>query len=408
VDGPEATGWYQPPVASAMPYEFPSTGSVRLIPQPGRGTGAAAAGTPSASGTTAGPTTAGPTTAGPTPAGPATPGSAARGGAGSSAPPGPVRSPAARETAAFPPVRASSPRARPDSPSARSEAARSATDRFVSERVVLLPAANSDPAAAARAGPATTAGRAGTSAPVVPRLAGGDLFGRHTRSYAAEQSGEQVTILQAGCTTAEDLGVDALRRAGAQLNVSMIDEDSEVTRAAVACHQDMAEATLGDLRTVPLSPRAYDIVQCSALLDRIEHAELVLDRLSAAVKPGGLLLLRIRDRDSAAGFLDRALPAVARRMIWRKLQPGEPGPHTAVYERLASGRGVQAYVTMHGLVIAERGALGGLAGGLRRGPHGYLTAQKLVARLSRGRLTAAHGDLLYVIRKPEDRFARII
>jgi SAM-dependent methyltransferase len=242
----------------------------------------------------------------------------------------------------------------------------------------------------------------------VPRLAGGDLFGRHTRSYAAEQSGEQVTILQAGCTTAEDLGVDALRRAGAQLNVSMIDEDSEVTRAAVACHQDMAEATLGDLRTVPLSPRAYDIVQCSALLDRIEHAELVLDRLSAAVKPGGLLLLRVRDRDSAAGFLDRALPAVARRMIWRKLQPGEPGPHTAVYERLASGRGVQAYVTMHGLVIAERGALGGLAGGLRRGPHGYLTAQKLVARLSRGRLTAAHGDLLYVIRKPEDRFARII
>jgi hypothetical protein len=259
-----------------------------------------------------------------------------------------------------------------------------------------------------RAAPASTASRAGTAPPVVPRLAGGDLFGRHTRSYAAEHSGQQVTILQAGCTTAEDLGVDALRRAGAQLNVSMIDEDSEVTRAAVASHQDMAEATLGDLRTVPLSQRAYDIVQCSALLDRIEHAELVLDRLSAAVKPGGLLLLRIQDRDSAAGFLDRALPAVARRMIWRKHQPGEPGPHTAVYERLATGRGVQAYVTMHGLVIAERGALGGLAGGLPPGPHGYLTAQKLVARLSRGRLTAAHADLLYVIRKPEDRFARII
>ncbi len=419
-DGPEATGWYQPTVASAMPYEFPSTGSVRLIPRPGGGTGtrAAAAGTSAASGTTAGPTAARPTPARPTPARPTTTGptttgpamarSAAGGGAGSSAPPGPVRSPAARETAASPSARASSPPARPDSPSAHSEAARAATDRFVSERVVLLPAANSDPAAAERAAPASTASRAGTSAPVVPRLAGGDLFGRHTRSYAAEHSGQQVTILQAGCTTAEDLGVDALRRAGAQLNVSMIDEDSEVTRAAVACHQDMTEATLGDLRTVPLSPRAYDIVQCSALLDRIEHAELVLDRLSAAVKPGGLLLLRIRDRDSAAGFLDRALPAVARRMIWRKLQPGEPGPHTAVYERIASGRGVQAYVTMHGLVIAERGALGGLAGGLRRGPHGYLTAQKLVARLSRGRLTAAHGDLLYVIRKPEDRFARII
>jgi len=242
----------------------------------------------------------------------------------------------------------------------------------------------------------------------VPRLARGDLFSRHTRSYAAEHSGEQVTILHAGCTTAEDLGVAALRAAGAQLSVSMIDDDSEVTRAAVARHHELRAATLGDLRTVPMSQRTYDIVQCSSLLTRIEHAELVLDRLTGAVKPGGLLLLRIRDRDSAAGFLDRALPGLARRAIWRKQEADEPGPHAPVYERLASARGIQAYVLLHGLVIAERGALGGLAGGLPRGPYGYLAAQKLVARLSRGRLTPAHEELLYVIRKPEDRFARIL
>ncbi len=33
-DPTEATDWYQPTVASTMPYEFPSTGSVRLIPAP--------------------------------------------------------------------------------------------------------------------------------------------------------------------------------------------------------------------------------------------------------------------------------------------------------------------------------------------------------------------------------------
>jgi SAM-dependent methyltransferase len=263
-------------------------------------------------------------------------------------------------------------------------------------------------AALNRAGPSGAAGRTGTLPAVVPRLAGGDLFGRHTRSYAAENSGQQIAILHAGCTTAEDLGADPLRAAGARLSVSLIDEDNEVTRAAVGQHPNMSEAVLGDLRTVPLPPRAYDIVQSSMLLDRIENAELVLDRLSASVKPGGLLLLRIRDRDSAAGFLDRVLPGPVRRAIWHKRQPGEPGPYLAVHERLASGRGVQAYCLMHGLVIAERGAIGGLAGGLPRGPHGYLTAQKLVAQLSRGRLTSAHEDLLYVIRKPEDRFARII
>ena len=59
-------------------------------------------------------------------------------------------------------------------------------------------------------------------------------------------------------------------------------------------------------------------------------------------------------------------------------------------------------------VIAEHQPLGGLAGGLRPPPRGYLAAQKLVAALSRGRLTAAHEELLYVMRKPENRFARIL
>jgi hypothetical protein len=37
-----------------------------------------------------------------------------------------------------------------------------------------------------------------------------------------------------------------------------------------------------------------------------------------------------------------------------------------------------------------------------------LAGQKLIAWLSRGRLTAAHEELLYVLRKPEDRFARVL
>jgi Methyltransferase domain len=382
----EATDWYKPTVASTMPYEFPSTGSVRLIPPTGRGTGNRPAPRPSA------------TTA---------PGRAAV----SPTPPGPVRPPAGRAAAA---AEVTAERAAPRYviPGPPGPGPTAATDRATTApapggRAAAAPATAASTATGQTASAGAT-GRAGTAPAVVPRLAGEGLFARHTRSYAAENSGQQITILQAGCTTAEDLGADPLRAAGARLSVSMIDEDNEVTRAAVAHHQSMSGAVLGDLRTVLLPPRTYDIVQCSALLGRIEHAELVLDRLSAAVKPGGLLLLRIRDRDSAGGFLDRVLPGPFRRAIWRNRQPGEPGPHVAVYERLSSGRGVQAYVLMHGLVIAERGALGGLTGGLPGGPHGYRTAQQLVAWLSRGRLTPAHEDLLYVIRKPEDRFARII
>ena len=235
-----------------------------------------------------------------------------------------------------------------------------------------------------------------------------DLFARYTRDYISGREGQQITVLQAGCTTADgDLGIGTLRAAGADVAVSLIDDDQQATRAALSTDESMAGCVHGDLRTLPLPPRSHDIVLCALLLQRIHNAELVLDRLVATIRPGGLLLLRFSDRDSAAGFLDRALPAAARRAVWRRRRPGQPGPYEAVYERLSSARGIQAYTLMRELVIAERRALGGLAGGMAE-PYGFLAGQKLIARLSRGRLTAAHEELLYVLRKPEDRFARVL
>jgi SAM-dependent methyltransferase len=235
------------------------------------------------------------------------------------------------------------------------------------------------------------------------------LFSRYAHAYVTDRFGQQVTLLVAGAVTAAgDLGAEELRESGLDVSVEAIDDDQPVTRAAFAADPGLSRCRLGDLRTVSLAPRSYDIVQCTLLLERIRHAELVLDRLVGALKPGGLLLLQVRDRDCAAGFLDRVLPGWTRRLIWRKQRPGRPGPHPAVYERLASVRGVHSYALLRGLVVAERQPLGGLAGGLRAAPHGYLAAQKMVARLSRRHLTAAHEDLLYVLRKPENRFARIL
>ena len=250
--------------------------------------------------------------------------------------------------------------------------------------------------------------RPASAGPVEP-AAETALFSHWAEGYASERFGQPIAVLLAGAVTAAgDLGAAGLRAAGADLSFGLIDDDQPVTRAAVDSQPGLARCTLGDLRTVPLPQRSFDIVQATLLLERIEHAELVLDRLVGALKPGGLLCLQVRDRDCAGGFLDRVLPAGARRMIWRKQRPGRPGPHPAVYERVASVRGIQSYALMRGLVIAGQQPLGGLAGGLRPAPRGYLAAQKLVAALSRGRLTAAHEELLYVMRKPENRFARIL
>ena len=342
--------------------------------------------------------------------------------------PTPAKQPTARRAAAERAAAESTSADRGAAERARTE--RTTADRAAAESSTAEPA-TAEGAAGAAAGPGRPARRnaepasnvvvvgsqtgpaaPATSAPVADSgpvaVPDGGLFARYTREYVSGRDKQQVTILEAGCTTAgDDLGVGDLRRAGADIVVSLLDDDQPVTSAAIRVDDSLADCVQGDLRRVPLPPRSQDIVLCALLLQRIGHAELVLDRLVAAIKPGGLLLLHFGDRDSAAGFLDRVLPSAARRAVWRQRRPDQPGPYPAVYERLSSARGIQAYALMRELVIAERRALGGLAGTLT-GPPGFLAAQKLIAWLSRGRLTAAHEELLYVLRKPEDRFARIL
>jgi SAM-dependent methyltransferase len=267
----------------------------------------------------------------------------------------------------------------------------------------------SRPAGGPGARPRAVSGRPARAQPALAEVAAETtLFTRWAHGYLADRPGQPVTVLLAGAVTAAtDLGLDRLRESGADVSVGLVDDDQPATRAAVASQPSLARCTLGDLRTVALPQRSFDIVACLLLLDRIEHAELVLDRLVDALKPGGLLLLQVRDRDSAAGLLDRTLPRYLRTLIWRAHRPGRPGPHPAVYERVGSARGIQAYALRRGLVIAERQPFGGLAGGLGREPRGYLAAQRVVARCSR-QLTAGHEELLYVMRKPEDRSARIL
>jgi hypothetical protein len=158
-------------------------------------------------------------------------------------------------------------------------------------------------------------------------------------------------------------------------------------------------------------------VHCALLLDRIRHVELVLDRLTAALRPGGFLMLRIRDRDCAIGLLDRRLPRPARRLLRARLDPGDPpaagrpGPlpsFPAVYEKAASDRGIQEYTRMRGLVITQRETARTWPDGPGRLDRTVTAACRLICRLTRGRLTDAHDEVLYVIRKPEDHFARVV
>ena len=235
-----------------------------------------------------------------------------------------------------------------------------------------------------------------------------ELFAQPVREHACRCLGRPVSLLRAGSLAAPDeLGLDQLRASGFVVTVLTVDEHGPA--GTPAPDRPAADKTiLGDLRTVPMRPRSFDIVHCALLLDRISHVELVLDRFTAALRPGGLMLLQIRERDCAAGFLDRITPQWVRRALWARLNPGQPGPYRAVYEPAGSDRGIRAYTQLRGLVITRRETAKTAPAGSGRACHAVSALRGLISWLTRGRLTDAHDEVLYVIRKPEDRLARVV
>ena len=236
------------------------------------------------------------------------------------------------------------------------------------------------------------------------------FFAEPMREYVLQCLGRPVSVLQAGCLAPlYELGIAELAQGGFEVLVTAVDGDQPPARQVLLdAHSAYTDVIIGDLRTVPIPQRAFDVVYCAALLERVSHVELVLDRLTGALKPGGLLFVRTADRYSATALLDRILPGPARRAVWSRFRPGVPGPFPAVYEKAVSEEGIASYALMRGLVIAAR------ASELTRPdlPPRLSSSVRItcaaIARLSRGRYDDSHDELLYVIRKPLDRFARVV
>jgi SAM-dependent methyltransferase len=236
------------------------------------------------------------------------------------------------------------------------------------------------------------------------------FFAEPLRDHVLQGLGRPVSLLQAGCLAPlRELGIGELTEGGFDISVTAVDDDNPLARRLLRDTQSAYDHVItGDLRTVPIPQRTYDVVYCALLLERVHHVELVLDRLVSALKPGGLLLLRTGDRHSAAALLDRLLPSPARSFVWSRFRPGIPGPFRPVYERAVCDQGISSYSLLRDLVIAAR------ANELTRPdlPAGLSSSVRItcaaISWLTRGRFTDGHDELLYVIRKPLDRFARVV
>ncbi len=218
------------------------------------------------------------------------------------------------------------------------------------------------------------------------------------RRLAAD--GRTLRILEAGCGRQWPLRID-----GVQRHIVGIDLDRDALTLRKSLHDDLDEIVVGDLRTVELPAASFDVIYNSFVLEHIDGAETVLDRFVTWLRPGGLLLLKIPDRDSVYGLVTRITPH-AFHVFYKKRVLGSPnagkpgfGPYPTYYDRVCSRRGIRDFAAARGLQLqAEYGQGEYLMPGRRVSPLIAAFARS-VSALTAGRLPWRHNNLTFVLQK---------
>lgn len=217
----------------------------------------------------------------------------------------------------------------------------------------------------------------------------------------AEQPRRPTRILEAGCGRKWPLKLE-----GVSYHLTAVDVDRDALEARKTVVRDIDEVFVGDLRTPDLfAPASFDVIYNSFVLEHVDGAEQVLDNFLNWLVPGGVMILRIPDRDSVYGFLTRWTPyglhVLYKRYVQGLKTAGQPGhgPYPTVYDPIVSRRSLHRYCREHGCRVRhESGFSGYLPRKLwMRVPAVALV--RLVSALSLGRLDWRYNNLTIVIEK---------
>src|SRR6266571_3144378 len=157
-------------------------------------------------------------------------------------------------------------------------------------------------------------------------------------------AGSPLQILEAGCGQYWPLELN-----GIQFTLTGVDLNKDVLNLRRVRSNDLSKMIVGDLRFLDLEKNRYDVIYNSYVLEHIDGAERVLENFSNWLKPGGILILRMPDRNSVWGFVTRFTP------FWvhmfhtkyikgvRKAGTTGFGPFPTFHNPILSRTGIQEY-----------------------------------------------------------------
>lgn len=214
--------------------------------------------------------------------------------------------------------------------------------------------------------------------------------------------GTTLQILEAGCGREWPIDLGAISYV-----LTGIDADKTALAYRKSVLKDLDVAILGDLREIDLGQNKYDVVYCSFVLEHIDGAEAVMDKFYACLKPSGLLVLRIPDRNSVYGFSTRLTPhwfhVFVYKHIFRISNAGRDGfgPYRTFYDPVVSQKGMRRYAELRGLTV--KGEYGSSYYLKNFGAMSFLVFLyvRAVNFLSFGTLAWKHNNLTYIMEKAE-------
>jgi len=203
-------------------------------------------------------------------------------------------------------------------------------------------------------------------------------------------AGRKVEILEAGCGNRWFVELDGL-----DYRLTGVDLDAAAIKIRKEKWRDLDEAVIGDLRTVDLGERKFDIIYNAYVLEHIDGAEEVLKRFVGWLKPNGIIVLRIPDAQSVYGLITRTTPHWFHVFYYRYIlgfkSAGKPGyaPYPTYYDAVVSRAGLHAFAQCNSLKVEAEFGLG----------HDRLKLfKRIVNLLSFGRYADKHTNLFYVLR----------
>jgi SAM-dependent methyltransferase len=208
-------------------------------------------------------------------------------------------------------------------------------------------------------------------------------------------SAPNVRIIEAGCG----------RRWPQQLaNPTAVLIGIDCDEAALALRNDLTEKHTGDVRTIGLPRESADVVYSYYVLEHVQHADQALANFVSWLRPGGVLIIGVPDRDSVYGFLTRMTPhwfhVFYKKYVDRYTRAGQPGfgPYPTYHEPVISLRGLRDFCAAHDCeVLHELKTCYYLTSGKSRGVKKLVAM--VVSALSLGKLSWRHDNLCVIVRK---------